>query len=381
MATKFLQPHLRLFLSADVIGSTAYKSSRSLIGKATKGKESFEGHTPPWLFPMASFYADVDRTFSARWSQHESRSKKKRPDRTIPSPKFWKSNGDEVLYTQRLNDYREAYNSVRIWKEVVLDYRYRLKLKHPELDVKATAWVAGFPLTNSEVIFRKTIGKTDPYDTGDDLFYNFYLLSEFYNGTRGNELTRDFIGPSIDTGFRLCALATARKFVISVDLALMLANYNDDTGIDLGFRYDGRHLLKGVMGGERYPIFWIDMGGNDALSQTEDKLMPISGQNLNRDDIMKFCREFFSANNSKLIYPFIKEDLGEKFDNIPPMYAERLDQLQRQWPEQLQQRKIEIEATANKDAPMEPGLKEINESHPVVDIGETISGPPKGEEF
>ena len=112
-------------------------------------------------------------------------------------------------------------------------------------------------------------------------------MDQYYYGGRDAGLTRDFIGPAIDTGFRLAQLSSTRRLVISVELALMLIYAVRARPIDesypyekLRFFFDGRHIFKGVFGGQPYPVFWIDMRPSPLLEETEDKLhkiVPLAG--------------------------------------------------------------------------------------------------------
>ena len=78
-----------------------------------------------------------------------------------------------------------------------------MKSQFPTLDLKSTAWIAGFPVHNAEVAFRIEAGRaTDSSiidDEDDEVFSNLALLDKYYSGD--TSLTMDFIGPAIDTGF------------------------------------------------------------------------------------------------------------------------------------------------------------------------------------
>ena len=72
-----LKPRLRLFLSIDLVGSTAFKQSRQA-----------------WLPALLDFYRDFDRIVHAQYRAFRQRS-----NAFVAPPEFWKSNGDELLYT------------------------------------------------------------------------------------------------------------------------------------------------------------------------------------------------------------------------------------------------------------------------------------------
>src|ERR1051326_8348657 len=73
-----LKPRLRLFLSIDLVGSTAFKQSRLA-----------------WLPAILDFYRDFDQLMHAQFRAYRQRS-----NCPVPPPEFWKSNGDELLYTR-----------------------------------------------------------------------------------------------------------------------------------------------------------------------------------------------------------------------------------------------------------------------------------------
>ena len=69
----------------------------------------------------------------------------------------------------------------------------------------------------------------------------------------------DFVGPSIDTGFRVLEFAARGYFVLTVEVAhLLFKHYIDDsTKSDRRAYLLGTHSLKGVWGGRHYPVFAI----------------------------------------------------------------------------------------------------------------------------
>ncbi|MEH2471775.1 hypothetical protein V1281_007038 [Nitrobacteraceae bacterium AZCC 2161] len=114
------------------------------------------------------------------------------------APELWKSVGDALIYTKLLGDHREALTTLNAWMGAVDAYRKRLKAQYPSLDLKSTAWVAGFPVHNAEVVFRSSVqGLRDAEDEDDEVFSNLALLNEFYAAPTGLNLIRDFIGPAI----------------------------------------------------------------------------------------------------------------------------------------------------------------------------------------
>jgi hypothetical protein len=361
---EFLRPRLRIFLSADIVGSTAYKqkvgSTPPRDGKRRaeaedKPGEHFDNSRPAWLTPLAKFYRAIDREYLRLWHVYANTTAKQIDWPTGLPPELWKGNGDEVIYTKELSDHREAFVCVYLWTQSLRNFRQDLRKGFPTLDVKATAWISGFPLMNTEVIFnRKREEPVDPLDNGDDVFYNYYLLERFYgkNKKQSANLIRDFIGPSLDTGFRLCSHSTSRKFVISIDLALILASTSPPEKQfpdPILWRYDGRHPFRGVLGGNPYPIFWIDLLHDDELLKQEDKFNgPIE---LPKEGIARFCEKFIESNEDFLIRPFIVGDKTGNFSKIPDHLDEKLQDMNKNWPARKQREIIAVNSLLGKGEP------------------------------
>jgi hypothetical protein len=281
-SASFITSRLRLFLSVGIIGSTAFKQSAL--------NNQFDDVAQPWLIPIAKFYREFDSNLFAEWRRYIKHG--------LPSGQplsLWKAIGDELVYTKIIKNPREVIGTIQVWRNVVHKYRNIFYENNLPLDLKTTAWLAGFPYTNAEIAFSinepRNFASAESEDVSaiDAVYENLKLLNEYYGEGRGEKIILDFIGPSIDTGFRLASLSTRRKMVVSVDLAYMiaceiewwrqrdLADY-----FSLEFRYDGRHAFKGVMGGKLYPIFWIDntphrsfvlISKDDELDHAEDDLL------------------------------------------------------------------------------------------------------------
>src|SRR5262249_17781901 len=158
-------------VSADLVGSTAYKG-QSL------------GHRPNWAPTFKEFFSDfpldVKNSYSKVNGPRISAGKRLRP---------WKFSGDEILFLTELSSYQESIAHLSAFKNAVVEYPNRWKTKRLPLTLKATAWLAGFPVTNTEL--------------------------EIATGTSGRGKSLDFIGPSIDLGFRIAKFADERRMILS----------------------------------------------------------------------------------------------------------------------------------------------------------------------
>jgi hypothetical protein len=333
---------LRLYLSVDIVGSTAFKqAAKDRPFDKNPSEDVIPPPAEPWFSPIAQFYRGIERTFAKEWALCAERSCEVSWPTGEP-PELWKSVGDELIYTKLLQDHREALTTINAWMSTVGSYRIRLKDQFKSLDLKSTAWLAGFPVHNAEVVFRSSVeGLRDAEDEDDEVFSNLSLLNEYYNNPKDPDLTRDYIGPAIDTGFRLSQLATPRRLVVSVELALMLVHAVRTQPHDYfyeapKFFFDGRHDLKGVFGGLPYPVFWIDMRPSPKLEQTEDKLN--REEHLDTDVVLAFCQEFVKENGGYCFTPYIVGNSDPAFSKIPDHHQQRLDGLEEYWQKEAQKR-------------------------------------------
>lgn len=284
-----LKPKLRLFMSADIVGSTAFKQRSDLPAKT-------------WFGVVSTFYSNSQVEFSEKWA----RAIKQHLDSGSPlsldaeAPRLWKTIGDEVLFTKEITHAHEALICMRVWLDVLRSVRKSLA-KSNFLELKASAWLADFPIRN-RAIFLKThtphlppgcgsvpraasaIKAAPPpmLDSGNPGWDNDQL---FYDFTRGDpSISQDFIGQSIDTGFRVSTQSSVRRLALSVELAHMLslvcAQIEEDNleipalvGNQFQFYFDGRQSLKGVMGGVPYPVIWLDAEPERLIHTAEDALM------------------------------------------------------------------------------------------------------------
>jgi len=276
-----LEPKMRLFLSADIVGSTAYKQRQPESDK--------------WFRVVVRFYRDAELHFLSQWRACAGcelvESTREHLFGNEP-PELWKLIGDEVVFTKQVERPWQVAICIHVWMEALALLRAELRKADGSLDVKSTTWLADFPLRNREVGLRVLPA---PLDEPEDLAVaNHLRLAAYYAKETG--FARDFVGPSIDTGFRLGAFATPRQMAISVELAHVLSGVHGEVEearppSTQGVRYqapsifyDGAEPLRGVMGGVPYPRFWIDVG-TERLHQTEDRLLdrrPAQMDNVNR---------------------------------------------------------------------------------------------------
>lgn len=346
---EYLQPQLRLFLTADIVGSTGYKQNVGRWGRtedpptenSARRKKNLH---PKWFAPIADFYSHAQKTLGDEWEKIRELVHTVYSEELGDPPTFWKAIGDEIGFSKRLNSGICVLACMRAWVSTLQQIRRMLKSHNVDLDVKSAAWIAGFPVLNTEIIFSN---KPAPRgNTDDDYVLNVLTLLEKYYSAKAKDgiaLTRDFVGPSIDTGFRIASKSSPRKMTISVDLAYMCASVLTDKFAhdksdpihshlkSIHFGYDGRESLKGVMGGKPYPIFWVDLDISDAkkieLNKTEDTLLGRS-KGIGLEEILKFSKEFIGLNPDYLCEPYILGAKGKSvFGQRPAHHIEQAKKL------------------------------------------------------
>lgn len=317
---------LRIFFSADLVGATAYKHS-SMNAETADQASSTPVSVPdlteqldvqPWANTLNSLYDELPEHFEMAWISVWTEFSELIPDFECYGisregcPRVWKTIGDEVVFFGEVHHFCYALMAVSAFKNALNAYRPDLYKKSTNLDIRGTAWLAGFPINNAEIVLgrgadRYVREKLAGRDT--DLFYRHFLKVYYYYNERkpeGGDFL-DFIGPQIDLGFRLASRSTPRKCFMPVDLVLALCNAHDDlermcttpvmdalneiVSFESSLKFDGTAQLKGILGGTPYPMIWLDIKPDKLLNDAEDSLNATTSNN-NIKDYRKYAREF-----------------------------------------------------------------------------------------
>ena len=67
----------------------------------------------------------------------------------------------------------------------------------------------------------------------------------------------DYLGPDVDTGFRVASCGGGGQVILSSNLVQLLSRLDDREGTQ--FHYIGTRVLKGVYNGRPYPLFLMSM--------------------------------------------------------------------------------------------------------------------------
>ena len=285
--TRNIEPKLLMFFSVDVVGSTAYKN----LGVTRKGVQH-------WLYFFEQFYSEF--SMQIKNSLKSRINDTNRIERILP--RLWKSAGDELLYKARIQEIDDVKLLTFTFRDAVKRYMKGIKKRDLPLKLKATSWLAGFPVINADI---KSPDENNPAE--------------------------DYIGPSMDIGFRLCQSATVNRFVISIEIAYILANkctteeYSKDTG---GLYYEGEKPLKGVLNGKPYPIFWLLM--NKKVEKSRLDLMKIS--KADATNVKEYCTAYIKDVNNPyiLVEPYLVTGGKNSYNSMPKQHEKVLKRMQRE---------------------------------------------------
>ncbi|MGJ4787757.1 NUDIX domain-containing protein [Leptospira koniambonensis] len=225
--TEISEQDLYLFYSFDLTNSTEFKS-----------KESSR-----WPEVFNKFYELIELQF-----KDENKS-----------VHLWKYNGDEVLFYEKIRRASRLFEAPEIALKTltnVVASLHEIFKELPEIkriSIKGIVWIA--PVAK--------IPKTSIKKAASEVETNYVI----YIAAEEQSLTKDFIGPDIDTGFRLGKYVEKGNLAVSAELAYILSYVNPESGIDKSaeigkYKIISYEVLKGVWGGRAYPIIWYSKDWN-----------------------------------------------------------------------------------------------------------------------
>lgn len=341
---EFLKPRLRLFLSADIVGSTALKQAPL----AATSDQILDQHSL-WFTVIQGFYVEASEALSTEWANCQ----KKWEGEDLwfgPQPRLWKTIGDEVLFEKTVTDHRQICVTLWCWVSALNRMRSFLQEDGRRLDVKSTAWLAGFPVINKEVVLNFS---TQSAPSNPDSYFTDAgtLLNSYYKDQDNSRVRVDYVGPAIDTGFRLTSFATSRRLSISVGVAYALSKTTPtQNGPVKEFRimFSGGTQLKGVLGGLNYPVFWLDLSEEGSLARSENELAGISKKT--RADVQGYCEAFYAENSAYASVPFIDRDTEQQLRQRPTWYDGILDKMKKTYESEVSALDLNVEASVERES-------------------------------
>jgi hypothetical protein len=205
-----------LFLSFDLVNSTAYKL-----------------HNNNWPMAFESFFIDCAGKTKEFIFNYPSQSLDE------PPLKEWKRLGDEIIFYIKIAQLdslwdlpKRVFLSLKNIIEALQTYNSNSEI---QLSAKATLWGAVVSPSAKGKMHKNTV---------------FNILTAKENGA-----ILDFLGPDIDTGFRISKYASPGKLVIDAYLAWLFNKYSKDKK-DEDMKIVSLETLKGIWNNRRYPIVW-----------------------------------------------------------------------------------------------------------------------------
>lgn len=268
----FLKSKFIVFLSIDIINSSTIKS-QNVEWLSNDG----------WLNNALKFYQAVPEAVDFVWHKLNNEPK------NLP-PIIWKSLGDEVIFKKEVHTIDSLECMLNMWLQVADIIEKELNIK-----VKITAWSAGFPIINTEIarpLDPKILLEHEA--NGDPILQNLIFLKQSFLDKEGNNYLFEYVGPSIDIGFRLTKFSDKQKFIISVEIANLLSSKNNESIYFLEVR-----PIKSIL--NDYPIFWLARKSySKSIESTITKPMPPKA-------VYKYTNDFL-VNAETLCIPYISEN-------------------------------------------------------------------------
>lgn len=233
MASGLNQDGSILFLSCDLQNSTQFK------------QKSEDG----WVATFLAFYTEFPSLLATRISDSYPDLR----DRLL----LWKAIGDELIFSVRIQSEQECSDAVDVWTATMLEFEIQHLLDKTTMTLKGGAFLATVPSPDRRVAIPRTVQISDGGSQRDAVAANETTL----NGAAAASdfavnFAMDFVGPSIDTGFRVLKYASRRYFVLTIEVAhLVFKHYNDQVRTNGRAYLLGTHVLKGVWSSQPYPVF------------------------------------------------------------------------------------------------------------------------------
>ncbi|MGO4354456.1 hypothetical protein AB4Z25_21310 [Rhizobium sp. RAF36] len=289
---------LRLFLSVDLVGSTAFKSNPNA----------------GWVDRFKHFYREFPRIVDLVY--RETKSCRNDNMELTSGPKLWKLVGDEILFCCRVQSLQHLSCATMAFLDALEQYGSIID-EDPDtstLDVKGAGWVAVFPAENVSL----KIEGSNIRSTKDGVDY---LTKGFEAEADAKPAQFDFIGPAIDAGFRSSKNASADRFSSSVELAYLLADAANKNLFLRPFSYHGRSPLKGVHRNAPYPVISInserdplkrDLLARERVLTNDQEAAPLH--------LREFLQAYMELNGLELPKLKLKNDSPEE---MPPSSYEK----------------------------------------------------------
>ncbi|MBO9436301.1 hypothetical protein J7394_18925 [Ruegeria sp. R13_0] len=346
---------IRLFLSVDLTGSTAFKSKHD---------------TQLWRAAFREFYGRFPKSYEDSFQKKCTHIGGMSPQEKSATPKVWKTIGDEILFVNRVYSVTHLGAYVAAFSETLHTFGEFIGRTYAGLNAKGNGWIAAFPSPNKSIAVSHTAGE-DPFAGVHGL-----ETEEFELEVDENPKNFDFLGKGIDGGFRISRNSTVDTFTISPALAYLLTEAASNKGLtkfELGFNFEEMQSFKGVLDGSPCPIISIDtMRSKEEreLREMEASLLGRPSMVGNLDDFKGYLEKFIQLRRVEM--PSLKLSHGQ--DDLPP--PEHYEDFVAQW--NTEKETVAQQDKNQTDASLEDGDVSKDESLPDVDdLSRAISGNPE----
>ncbi len=239
-----------LFLSCDLLDSTRFKQSVRQRPSHLVPPELDAGWVPTFLEFYREFPEALGRIVAER---HPA---------LIGRLDLWKAIGDELIFSCAIRSESDCYDAVDAWIGAMDDFEQGSLLEKTPMMLKGGAFLATVPFPDRRVAIPRGIVETGTQQDAEK------LNEDVLNGEHGAErYVVDFVGPSIDTGFRVLEYAQRRYFVVTLEVAHILFEYAEHHGLARTAHLLGTKRLKGVWDDRPYPLFALARGDDTAPSR------------------------------------------------------------------------------------------------------------------
>ena len=228
-----------MFMSADMVGATAFKET------AQRREE-----TAVWLTAFETFFRELPLVLMGQVATAFSKAD------GVPELGVWKVIGDEMVFRALPRTAHEAHLLTEAFYRSVVDYDSRVSERWP-LRLRGCCWAARFPERNIEIEIPEMAGAGHAAD-------GTYV---------------DYLGPDVDTGFRLIERVGGGQVMVSLNLAEALALGKDHGGLRV--HHVGEEVLKGVYRSRPYPMLLIsfaDRMPNPSGREEEPRQFALHGE-------------------------------------------------------------------------------------------------------
>lgn len=291
---------VRLFLTVDLVGSTAYKFS-----SAKEKRDPAQPH-PQWVNQFRQFYQQFPKTLLSKFAETSTG----RIDGHARCPRVWKTIGDEILFCCRVYSIEHVACCVTAFIQALEEMGKSFEANDIPLDVKGAGWLAAFPAENIsiEIFNGKATGEdddlpTEPFEEDADAYPHRY----------------DFLGTGIDTGFRIAKNASAERLTASIGLAFILCRAAIHGHFIGSFEYHGRERFKGVNRDQPYPVVSIVSERDEKKRMLKERERMVNGeQKASPVALADFLREFMV--HEKIDLPMLPEKEGSEQPKLPQSY-------------------------------------------------------------